>query len=144
MCISIFLLPFIVCDLYYAYNNNSCTHISIKNYNIGINLATWLKVDGYINLSISGVLLFVGFVTCCFPVIGLALGIFYLFFMGIVSLFNTAWIIVGAVMFWGDLDKGSSCDNGLKSYMYARLIIGIVSGVCSLFSHRKVTNQGNE
>ena len=38
------VLPFIFCDLYYAYNSISCQHDETP---MGISLSTWLKVSGF-------------------------------------------------------------------------------------------------
>ena len=51
-CVTIFTLPFIVCDLYYAYNDTSaCMTAPIVGYDISITLKTWLEVDGWSLLS---------------------------------------------------------------------------------------------
>ncbi len=42
-CILVFTLPFIVCDLYFAYNDDSvCLDAQIIGFNTDITLKTWL------------------------------------------------------------------------------------------------------
>ena len=53
------------------------------------------------------------------------------------SLFSFAWLIVGAIMFWGHLDKTDRCDDGLSAYMYVLLILSFVSIICNCSNGRK-------
>lgn len=129
VCFMIFLTPFIVCDLYYAYNDTSCVNNVITNYNISFTLATWLKVNGWILVSIVSICLILGIVICCSPTVGVILGSLFALIIGFMGVFNLIWIIIGSIMFWGDLDKTKLCNKGLSDYMYARLIICII-GIC--------------
>ena len=45
---------------------------------------------------------------------------------GIHAFFRFAWLIVGAVLFWGYLSKKSICSPNIRSYMFANLIIGFI------------------
>ena len=36
------------------------------------------------------------------------------------------WLIIGAIMFWGDLYKRRVCAYDLSRYMWANLIIGFI------------------
>jgi|LauGreDrversion4_2_1035121.scaffolds.fasta_scaffold21390_4 hypothetical protein len=113
------ITPFIICDLYFAYNDISCQHDSNP---IGFNLSTWLAVSG---LSMIGFLGLFGILLICvgckpkgaIPVVVLQ----YVY-----SLFSFAWLIVGCVMFWRYLDPSGNCNSNVSNYMWARLIIGLV------------------
>lgn len=52
ICLIIVLLPFIICDLYFGYNDTSCIYIPIVTPQVDINLSIWLRVDGLVLLSI--------------------------------------------------------------------------------------------
>jgi hypothetical protein len=48
-------------------------------------------------------------------------------FGGILAVFRFAWLIVGAVLFWGYLTKnGGLCASNVRGYMYANLIIAFI------------------
>ena len=113
------ILPFIFCDLYFAYNDISCQHDSNP---IGFNLSTWLEVSGW---SLLG---FMCLLAMFFVCVGLESNgivpvvIIQMFY----SLFSFAWLIVGCVMFWRYLDPSGNCNSNVSNYMWARLIIGLV------------------
>lgn len=50
--IIIIFLPFVICDLYFGYNDDSCIFIPNINSKIDITLGIWLRVDGYLLLTI--------------------------------------------------------------------------------------------
>jgi hypothetical protein len=107
------IMPFIVGDLYYAYTDNSCVNLEIKNFDI--TLKNYLEVDGI------------------FCAIGLFIALFIAFnnnnnnnLLNIIiktaTLFGIAWTIVGAIIFWKLIDN-SKCNNGIYTYVFIQLII---------------------
>lgn len=117
-------LPFVIGDLYFAFENPKCVRLPISNTKISFNLSTWLKVNGLLSLMLMLLLL------------GLALAIWrttsnnyqHLFFGYLITLtftaaFRICWTIVGAIMFWGFLYP-SRCESNLNAYMFATLIVG--------------------
>jgi hypothetical protein len=52
--------------------------------------------------------------------------------LNLIRLFVFSWLIVGAVLFWRDIDPMGKCDNSIKSYISARLIMGIIGFIISL------------
>ena len=121
-CVLIFCLPFIVADLYYAYSyGDTCLLQPIPSLPT---LGTWLAVNGWVNL--------------VFLVIVFGMTVFFMKANinpnNIASLcakiltgcFGLAWLIVGAVIFWKYLQPFSSCSSSLSTYMWVRLIMGLV------------------
>lgn len=140
-CLGVLALPFIVCDLYYAYNDTICVALPILNPSVSFTLGTWLLVSGYLQLAMISMLFLIAIIACCSPK-GLTLFIGYLLLTIIVSLFNIAWLIVGAVMFWGYLYKQDLCSNSaVNSYMFARLILGFISVFVNLLTSRRQKTQ---
>ena len=45
---------------------------------------------------------------------------------GILALFRFAWLIIGAVLYWGYLNKRHLCASNIRGYMFANLIIGFL------------------
>lgn len=53
------VVVFIIGDLYFGYNDRTCTNAAITNINLSFGLGTWLKISAFTNLilfilSISG------------------------------------------------------------------------------------------
>lgn len=119
----IITVPFIVCDLYYTFTDKSC--IEDPAGHLFINIKTYLQVDGFLNLTL--VLIFT------FIIMFVNNGIDFITKEKIISIlikplmyiFNAAWTITGAIMFWGLIDN-MECNKGVYNYMYANLIIKLV------------------
>lgn len=126
--VGLFFLPFIVCDLYWGFPliyNSSCQY---SKTGFDLNLAQWLRVDG-----ITMICMYVFFVLCAVaPIHELIMILFSTLF----QFFSFAWLIVGSVMFWRDLAPSTLCYTDLSNYMWARLIIGILSTLQLTCSNR--------
>ena len=87
---------------------------------------TWMLTEGIVGIFIYGI---IGVITVC-TMQGknsTASGVAGLFFVPLVllTLFHTAWIIVGAVMFWRDCIDLE--DSSMNEFYWAVLIINLVS-----------------
>lgn len=121
---TIFILPFGIANVYYAFTDKSCVYI--KPGKLYVNLRDYLAVQGIIYLTVY--VLLVLCISCSDvdaantysdkPIIVKAIII-------INQIFAVAWLILGAVIFWGLIDN-SKCDDGIYNYMYASLIIQII------------------
>ena len=117
--IIIFCLPFIICDLYFAFNNISCQHDLNP---VGITLSTWLQTSGFIVISYLVSLLVLIPLSASNECIKCLLNIIKYLITG----FSVAWIIVGSIIFWKYLEPSGTCDKSISNYMWARLIIGLI------------------
>jgi hypothetical protein len=128
MCVktSIFLviftiaIPFIVCNLCYAYSDDSC--VNLQAGNLDITLKTYLEVDGIFG---AVGMLIVSLCICCFTEKFNDINESFLgkTFGTLITLFGLAWTITGAIIFWNILNK---CDNGVYNYVFTQLIIKFV------------------
>jgi hypothetical protein len=116
-----FTMPLIVCNLYYAYSDNSCVTIYPDHFNV--NLKTYLAVDGIIGAIVLFAIIFV--VTYlfkekpniddgCLNILG-----------NISTIFGIAWTIIGAVIFWKLIDN-TECNKSVYNYIFAQLVIKII------------------
>ena len=129
MCFFIMFVPFIVASLYYAYNDVSCSMITgdFWGFAKGINfdLRKWLQIDAYIALGFLIIFLILGGLAWCLNgrpcVYGFWEGLHVLFFV-----WRLVWLIVGAVLFWKDINPTGFCARPFANYMKAMLIIGFV------------------
>ena len=118
-------LPIIVCDLYFGYTRISCQDIVSPHMDLTIGL--WLKVNGYLLISMLFVSVFGIFIyeknkyaTITVWIISILNRIFVL-----------SWLIVGSILFWRDIEPMGKCDKSVNSYIWARLIMGICGFVIS-------------
>ena len=116
------VLPFIFCDLYYAYNSISCQHNETP---IGISLSTWLKVSGFSAVGVISTLILI-FISISFCECGPNTHVPLVPLQWLYNLFSFAWLIIGCVLFWRYLDQSGECGKDVSDYMWARLIIGLI------------------
>jgi hypothetical protein len=125
-------LPLTVCDLYYAYNDDSCVSSPVDR--ISVNLKEYLIVSGLLLVCFQFIIISIvilynenskGFL--------LAFGTILFVF---ISIFNTTWNIIGGVIFWSYMDN-SICSNNVFNYVFASLIIKYVFAAFSIFSNNK-------
>lgn len=115
-------LPIIICDIYYAYNDNSCVNSHVDKINI--NLKQYLQVSG-LSLGCFAFIFIIYILSLNENLSHISLGLFViLFYFFIMFLF--AWDIIGGVIFWGYMDN-SLCSNGIYNYVFASLIIKYIS-----------------
>jgi membrane-bound metal-dependent hydrolase YbcI (DUF457 family) len=115
-------IPFIVCDFYYAYTDTSC--VEAKAGNLIINIKNYLQVNGFLN---SIILLGITWLILVAENIDKYIKetIVLSTFVILITIFNAAWTITGAIMFWGLIDN-MECNKGVYNYMYANLIIKLI------------------
>lgn len=115
---SIAVIPFIVTDLYFAFNDNSC--VDYPDNNIHIQLKEYLIVSGY-----SGIFGIISAIICNYyesiifkPKLVPVLKIIYI-------LFNLIWTLIGAIIFWGIMDN-MNCGNSIYTYVTALIIMKFI------------------
>jgi len=135
--ISIIALPFIVCDLYYAYNDTSCVQEYPNKFNI--NLKIYLLLSGYMLLSNITIIIFGLCMTShrYNDFINVSVMIILGILMIICGLFNAIWNIIGAIVFWGNIYKNDNCDNNISTYIFVSLIIKLFANFMFIFNLRK-------
>ena len=127
----------------FANGDSACLTQEITKYSIDLTLKTWLLVQAYVMIGIAAVLLLAAIVACVAPTVGAVIAGFGFCLLILYSLFNIAWTIVGAVMFWGELDPAGTCKTGLTVYMWIILILGCLSILSCLCSGRGMGSGGN-
>lgn len=116
------VLPFIFCDLYYAYNSISCQHDETP---MGISLSTWLKVSGFSAVGVISTLILI-FISTALCECGLNTNVSLVPIQWLYNLFSFSWLIIGCVLFWRYVDQSGNCGRDVSDYMWARLIIGLI------------------
>jgi len=121
--------PFAICDVYYGVTDTSCLTQSQTQHNLNITLHAYLLASGSIMLIFIGAFNFYLFAldinivtdkyseeaTLCAHCVS------YIF-----RGFGVSWLVLGCVLFWAYTNI-SDCSQSVHDYMFARLIIGIIS-----------------
>ena len=135
--IIIIALPFITCDIHYAYNDNSC----VKEYpnKININLKMYLLLSGYMLLSKIIIVIFGMFSVSqrysnfINVIVIVLLGLLMVAY----ELFNVIWNIIGAIIFWGNIYKNNNCDDDVSTYIFVSLIIKLIINFIFIINLKK-------
>lgn len=133
----IICFPFIICDMYYAYNDDSCVNenqtwlnMNMKNYLLG---CSYLSI---VSLSIAFTFVCIAsknnieFVNACI-FINLA------WILMIINGFVLIWHILGAVIFWGTLYPKNLCNSSVSTYLFTSLIIKLIFCTTLFKSNKK-------
>lgn len=128
----VFNLAFIIPDLIYANIDEPCVKTYVEGFSF--NLSTWLKVDAALRIIICASLFVVGIATCIKLAIGYIVFCIVLTFMVLYTIFQFAWLIAGAVLFWGKLNPLGVCTGGVQAYMFANLIINLMGSCGNCYS----------
>ena len=134
--ISIIAIPFIICDLYFAYNDTSCVEIYPK-YIIFINMKAYLLVSGYYTIGLICVII------CNLQFLSIENKNSNVIFMSILSViinvskvFLVIWNTIGAFIFWGTLYQVEKCNTIVYNYLFISLIIKLFANLFHIFANK--------
>ena len=131
----IICLPIIVCDLYFAYNDETC----LNDYpaNIDLNLKQYLIVSAFTSLIIINIYMtLMNYFTKDTYNDNMCLIIWSFVFIGLLGIFALIWNILGAVIFWGYIYGNGNCSKKVSTYLFVSLILKFVFTVHSYLRHR--------
>lgn len=132
--VNILAIPFIVCNLYYSTNDESC--VNIYPNNLSISYADCLITDG-----IFGIFQYMWFIHVILStnntkvinnfMMGKTNNPYMWVMIQVFKLFGLSWTLVESILFWGYIhDK---CDTNVYTYIKTTLIIRYVSyGILTL------------
>lgn len=103
--ITLAMIPFILLDLYYGYNEHTCSDLMISNTSISFPMRTWLKVSGYTNLLV----VLIPILIYLLPTFGITFALINILYTAVWGFFRLAWLVVGAIMFIGFLWPNNHC-----------------------------------
>jgi hypothetical protein len=117
--------PMIICDVYFAYTDETCVNeypanleLNLKHYLFISALSTFININMY--------MLFIKYFVKTeynenlFWV--LSVGVF----ISLLALFSLIWNILGAVIFWGSIYATNHCSKQVSTYIFVSLIIKFV------------------
>jgi hypothetical protein len=145
-----FIAPFTICDLYFGFTDDSCA--IEKPGKLAVDLRTYLVVCGL--LGAAAIVVFV-ICVCCFDILedflvqqptqqqqqepNFIIHLVFGVLTNVLRLFNVAWTIMGAIIFWKLIDN-NNCNSGIYNYVFAQLIIRLIFTSSTLLKKEKKTN----
>lgn len=94
-----------------------------------IDLQMWLFVDGIARAAMLGLFFITAISSCINYKCGASLFLASMIISTIYSICNLGWLIIGAMLFWGQIFEQISCSPEIIPYMFAVLIFGFC-GTC--------------
>ena len=134
LCVALLVSPFIICDLVFGYNDDSCVNIYPENMNF-MNMKIYLLVSGYLAIgAISCIIINLYFAADDNVGENIILVAFLSIVIHISQVFFVIWNILGAVIFWGTLNKRNLCSKSINTYLFVSLIIKLVVNFYNIMS----------
>lgn len=140
-CVVTITMPIIICDLYFGFSGEPCLLESSPQLNF--KLKTYLLVSGF--LGIIMIILYIvatyfminmmdknsdkNLISVPMMVLGIGISVAQKFFIII-------WTILGAVLFWDYVYPRHTCSSKLSSYLFASLIIKLISLSCVINNNK--------
>ena len=139
--VALFVSPFVICDLVFGYNDDSCVDIYPENMSF-INMKIYLLVSGYLAIAL----------LCCIIINlyfasddNIGNNIILVAFLSIVlyisQVFFVIWNILGAVIFWGTLNKHNYCSKSINTYLFVSLIMKLFANFCNIMANKDKKNE---
>jgi hypothetical protein len=138
---ALFVSPFVICDLVFGYKDESCVDIYPENMSF-MNMRIYLLVSGY---------LAIGLLSCIIINLYFAAdnnignNILLVAFLSIIlymsQVFFIIWNVLGAVIFWGTLNKQNYCSKSINTYLFVSLIMKLLANFCNIMANKDKKNE---
>jgi hypothetical protein len=138
---ALFVSPFIICDLVFGYNDDSCVDIYPQNMSF-MNMKIYLLVSGYLAIGLLACII-INLYFAADDNIGnnIILVAFLSIVLYISQAFFIIWNILGAVIFWGILNKHNYCSKSINTYLFVSLIIKLFANFCNIMANKDKKNE---
>ena len=138
---ALFVSPFIICDLVFGYNDDSCVDIYPQNMSF-MNMKIYLLVSGYLAIGLLACII-INLYFAADHNIGnnIILVAFLSIVLYISQVFFIIWNILGAVIFWGILNKHNYCSKSINTYLFVSLIIKLFANFCNIMANKDKKNE---
>jgi hypothetical protein len=138
---ALFVSPFIICDLVFGYNDDSCVNIYPENMSF-MNMKIYLLVSGYLAIgAISCIIINLYFAADDNVGENIILVAFLSIVLHISQVFFVIWNILGAVIFWGTLNKHNYCSKSINTYLFVSLIMKLFANFCNIMANKDKKNE---
>ena len=138
---ALFVSPFIICDLVFGYNDDSCVNIYPENMSF-MNMKIYLLVSGYLAIgAISCIIINLYFAADDNVGENIILVAFLSIVLHISQVFFVIWNILGAVIFGGTLNKHNYCSKSINTYLFVSLIMKLFANFCNIMATKDKKNE---
>ena len=139
--VALLVSPFVICDLVFGYNDDSCVDIYPENMSF-INMKIYLLVSGYLAIGLLSCII-VNLYFASDDNIGnnIILVAFLSIVLYISQVFFVIWNILGAVIFWGTLNKHNYCSKSINTYLFVSLIMKLFANFCNIMATKDKKNE---
>ena len=139
--VALFVSPFVICDLVFGYNDDSCVDIYPENMSF-INMKIYLLVSGYLAIGLlSCIIINLYFASDDNIGNNIILVAFLSIVLYISQVFFVIWNILGAVIFWGTLNKHNYCSKSINTYLFVSLIMKLFANFCNIMANKDKKNE---
>ena len=139
--VALFVSPFVICDLVFGYNDDSCVDIYPENMSF-INMKIYLLVSGYLAIGLlSCIIINLYFASDDNIGNNIILVAFLSIVLYISQVFFVIWNILGAVIFWGTLNKHNYCSKSINTYLFVSLIMKLFANFCNIMATKDKKNE---
>ena len=139
--VALFVSPFVICDLVFGYNDDSCVDIYPENMSF-INMKIYLLVSGYLAIGLlSCIIINLYFASDDNIGNNIILVAFLSIVLYISQVFFIIWNILGAVIFWGTLNKQNYCSKSINTYLFVSLIMKLLANFCNIMATKDKKNE---
>jgi hypothetical protein len=139
--VALLVSPFVVCDLVFGYNDDSCVDIYPENMSF-INMKIYLLVSGYLAIGVlSCIIINLYFASDNNIGENIVLVAFLSIVLYISQVFFVIWNILGAVIFWGTLNKHNYCSKSINTYLFVSLIMKLFANFCNIMANKDKKNE---
>ena len=139
--VALFVSPFVICDLVFGYNDDSCVDIYPENMSF-INMKIYLLVSGYLAIGLlSCIIINLYFASDDNIGNNIILVAFLSIVLYISQAFFIIWNILGAVIFWGTLNKHNYCSKSINTYLFVSLIMKLFANFCNIMATKDKKNE---
>jgi len=138
--VALFVSPFIICDLVFGYNDDSCVNIYPENMSF-MNMKIYLLVSGYLAIGILCCIVANLYLITDDNIDNNILVAFLSIILYASQVFFIIWNILGAVIFWGTLNKHNYCSKSINTYLFVSLIMKLFTNFCNIMATNDKKNE---
>ena len=139
--VAVFVSPFVICDLVFGYKDDSCVDIYPENMSF-MNMKIYLLVSGYLAIGLlSCIIINLYFASDDNIRNNILLVAFLSIILHISQVFFVIWNILGAVIFWGTLNKHNYCSKSINTYLFVSLIMKLFANFCNIMANKDKKNE---
>ena len=112
-----FVLPFVIVDLYFAYNDKSC--VNLYPNKLKISLSIYLQVNSYMMIMFMIIQTLVIFKKINIYKYNEIIQTIFILLIFVFRIVICGWNIIGALIFWGYVAEKGDCSVIIYNYLFA-------------------------